>query len=90
MFGDSWAEVAEHVGTKSQAQCVIHLSQLPIEDPYIMQQLSEVPAFAPVVHGAEAAQQTDGADAEADQANEAGEPTATQRAMLGESKSCLL
>ncbi|GAX86503.1 hypothetical protein CEUSTIGMA_g13911.t1 [Chlamydomonas eustigma] len=32
MFGDNWAEVAEHVGTKTQVQCMLHFLQLPIED----------------------------------------------------------
>eukprot|EP00798_Chlamydomonas_sp_ICE-L_P003678 gene3678-13753_t len=35
MFGDNWAEVAEHVGTKSSVQCILHFLQLPIEDQFI-------------------------------------------------------
>ena len=32
---DRWADIAEHVGTKSQVQCILHFLQLPIEDEYL-------------------------------------------------------
>ncbi|KAG2493874.1 hypothetical protein HYH03_007812 [Edaphochlamys debaryana] len=35
MYGDNWAEVAEHVGTKSQVSCILHFLQLPIEDAFL-------------------------------------------------------
>lgn len=34
---DKWAEIADHVGTKSQVQCIMHFLQLPIEDNYLDQ-----------------------------------------------------
>lgn len=32
LYGDDWAQIAEHVGGRSQLQCIMHLLQLPIED----------------------------------------------------------
>ncbi|XP_043707434.1 SWI/SNF complex subunit SWI3C homolog isoform X2 [Telopea speciosissima] len=31
-YNDNWNEIAEHVGTKSKAQCILHLIRLPMED----------------------------------------------------------
>lgn len=31
-YNDSWNEIAEHVGTKSKAQCILHFLRLPMED----------------------------------------------------------
>ena len=33
-FGDSWAEVAHHVGSKDRMQCVQYFVRLPIEDAF--------------------------------------------------------
>lgn len=41
MYGDNWELVADHVGSKSQAQCVTHFSQFPIEDPYLKKSRAE-------------------------------------------------
>eukprot|EP00803_Ostreobium_quekettii_P007065 evm.model.scf_1407.2 EVM.evm.TU.scf_1407.2 scf_1407:7799-21268(+) len=35
LYGDNWSEVAEHIGSKSQLQCIMHFLQLPIEDEYL-------------------------------------------------------
>eukprot|EP00850_Spirogloea_muscicola_P007215 SM000036S13259 [mRNA] locus=s36:210416:217077:+ [translate_table: standard] len=35
LYGDSWTEVAEHVVTKTKAQCILHFIRLPIEDPFL-------------------------------------------------------
>lgn len=35
LFGDSWVEVADHVGSKSALQCIVHFLQLPIEDDFL-------------------------------------------------------
>ncbi|KAF9905397.1 hypothetical protein EC991_001692 [Linnemannia zychae] len=35
MFDEDWNSVAEHVGTRSREQCILHFLQLPIEDPYL-------------------------------------------------------
>ena len=31
-YKDNWNEIAEYVGTKSKAQCILHFLQLPMED----------------------------------------------------------
>ncbi|XP_008807659.1 SWI/SNF complex subunit SWI3C-like [Phoenix dactylifera] len=31
-YNDNWNEIAEHVGTKSKAQCILHFIRLPTED----------------------------------------------------------
>ncbi|XP_078440977.1 SWITCH/sucrose nonfermenting 3C [Wolffia australiana] len=31
-FKDNWNEIADHVGTKSKAQCLLHFLRLPVED----------------------------------------------------------
>lgn len=35
LYGDNWNEIAEHVATKSKAQCILHFIRLPIEDPFL-------------------------------------------------------
>ncbi|MCO5576368.1 hypothetical protein L7F22_030178 [Adiantum nelumboides] len=35
MFGDNFSEIAEYVGTKTKAQCILHFIRLPIEDPFL-------------------------------------------------------
>ena len=32
---DRWGDIADHVGTKSQVQCILHFLQLPIEDEFL-------------------------------------------------------
>ncbi|KAJ2734512.1 SWI/SNF and RSC complex subunit Ssr2 [Coemansia sp. BCRC 34962] len=34
MYDDDWNRIAEHVGTKSREECILHFLKLPIEDPY--------------------------------------------------------
>lgn len=31
-YSDNWNDIAEHVGTKSKAQCILHFIRLPTED----------------------------------------------------------
>ncbi|KAF0894570.1 hypothetical protein E2562_001871 [Oryza meyeriana var. granulata] len=31
-YNDNWNDIAEHVGTKSKAQCIYHFIRLPVED----------------------------------------------------------
>lgn len=31
-YNDNWNDIAEHVGTKSKAQCIHHFIRLPVED----------------------------------------------------------
>ncbi|XP_055342517.1 SWI/SNF complex subunit SMARCC2-like [Paramacrobiotus metropolitanus] len=35
MYKDDWNKVAEHVGSRTQDECVLHFLKLPIEDPYL-------------------------------------------------------
>ncbi|KAI3640287.1 hypothetical protein MIR68_001165 [Amoeboaphelidium protococcarum] len=35
MFDDDWIKIAEHVGTRTKEQCVLHFLQLPIEDQFL-------------------------------------------------------
>ncbi|XP_062202466.1 SWI/SNF complex subunit SWI3C homolog [Phragmites australis] len=34
-FNDNWNHIAEHVGTKSKAQCIHHFIRLPVEDGWL-------------------------------------------------------
>ena len=35
MFKDDWNKVCEHVGTRTQDECILQFLRLPIEDPYL-------------------------------------------------------
>lgn len=35
MYKDDWNKVCEHVGTRTQEECILRFLQLPIEDPYL-------------------------------------------------------
>ena len=35
MHRDNWNKVAQHVGTRTQDECILHFLKLPIEDPYL-------------------------------------------------------
>uniref|UniRef100_A0A1A8H898 SWI/SNF related, matrix associated, actin dependent regulator of chromatin, subfamily c, member 2 n=1 Tax=Nothobranchius korthausae TaxID=1143690 RepID=A0A1A8H898_9TELE len=35
MYKDDWNKVSEHVGSRTQDECILHFLRLPIEDPYI-------------------------------------------------------
>jgi SWI/SNF related-matrix-associated actin-dependent regulator of chromatin subfamily C len=35
MYKDDWNKVCEHVGTRTQEECILHFLRLPIEDPYL-------------------------------------------------------
>ena len=35
MYKDDWNKVSEHVGTRTQDECILHFLRLPIEDPYM-------------------------------------------------------
>merc|ERR1712223_1524722 len=37
MFKDDWNKVREHVGSRTQDECILHFLRLPIEDPYLEQ-----------------------------------------------------
>ena len=35
MYKDDWNKVCEHVGTRTQDECILKFLQLPVEDPYL-------------------------------------------------------
>ncbi|KAM8870556.1 SWI/SNF complex subunit SMARCC1 isoform 2-T2 [Spinachia spinachia] len=35
MFKDDWNKVSEHIGSRTQDECILHFLRLPIEDPYM-------------------------------------------------------
>jgi len=35
MYKDDWNKVCEHVGSRTQDECILKFLQLPIEDPYL-------------------------------------------------------
>uniref|UniRef100_A0A915DJ91 SANT domain-containing protein n=1 Tax=Ditylenchus dipsaci TaxID=166011 RepID=A0A915DJ91_9BILA len=35
MYKDDWNQVADHVGTRTQDECILFFIQLPIQDPYL-------------------------------------------------------
>ncbi|RAL48562.1 hypothetical protein DM860_005986 [Cuscuta australis] len=35
LFKDNWNEIAEHVATKTKAQCILHFVEMPIEDMFL-------------------------------------------------------
>ena len=43
---DDWNKVCEHVGSRTQDECILHFLRLPIEDPY----LEEVEGLGPLAY----------------------------------------
>ncbi|KAJ3672850.1 hypothetical protein LUZ60_006224 [Juncus effusus] len=41
LFGANWNEIADHVGTKSKAQCMMHFLQMPIQDSFLNEEMME-------------------------------------------------
>ncbi|GMH23563.1 hypothetical protein Nepgr_025406 [Nepenthes gracilis] len=35
LYKENWNEIAEHVATKTKAQCILHFLQMPIEDSFL-------------------------------------------------------
>ncbi|KAI0224460.1 SWI/SNF complex subunit SMARCC2 [Lamellibrachia satsuma] len=35
LYKDDWNKVCEHIGTRTQDECILHFLRLPIEDPYL-------------------------------------------------------
>ncbi|EFP00680.1 CRE-PSA-1 protein [Caenorhabditis remanei] len=51
MFKDDWNKVCDHVGTRTQHECVMKFLQLPIQDPYLADSASAGDAGAKEVLG---------------------------------------
>ncbi|KAI9793808.1 MAG: hypothetical protein M1833_000531 [Piccolia ochrophora] len=43
LFDDDWKQIAEHVGTRSEEQCILKFLQLPIEDKFVDGEPSDEP-----------------------------------------------
>ncbi|KAJ7991618.1 hypothetical protein DPEC_G00285770 [Dallia pectoralis] len=50
VYRDDWNKVSEHVGSRTQDECILHFLRLPIEDPYLEDSASSLGplAFQPV------------------------------------------
>ncbi|XP_072307623.1 SWI/SNF complex subunit SMARCC2 isoform X2 [Eucyclogobius newberryi] len=50
MYKDDWNKVSEHVGSRTQDECILHFLRLPIEDPYLEEAATALGplAFQPV------------------------------------------
>ncbi|GKB14227.1 SWI/SNF complex subunit SWI3C isoform X2, partial [Tanacetum coccineum] len=48
-YSENWVEIAEHVGTKSKAQCILHFVRLSIEEPPL--ESIEVPGVSSLPNG---------------------------------------
>ena len=35
MYKDDWNKVSEHIGSRTQDECILHFLKLPIEDPFL-------------------------------------------------------
>ncbi|KAI9491842.1 SWIRM domain-containing protein [Zychaea mexicana] len=46
IFDDDWNAIAEHVGSRTREQCIMHFLQLPIEEPYV----SSIPSSRTLEH----------------------------------------
>merc|ERR1719203_1530080 len=50
MFKDDWNKVCEHVGSRTQDECILHFLRLPIEDPYLDDPESGGGAMGPLAY----------------------------------------
>ena len=48
MFKDDWNKVCEHVGSRTQDECILHFLRLPIEDPFL--EKAESGALGPLAY----------------------------------------
>merc|ERR1719203_846475 len=50
LFKDDWNKVCEHVGSRTQDECILHFLRLPIEDPYLDDPESGGGAMGPLAY----------------------------------------
>lgn len=48
LYKDDWSKVSEHVGSRTQDECILHFLRLPIEDPFLAEEGG--PALAALEH----------------------------------------
>lgn len=46
MYKDDWNKVAEHVGSRTQDECILQFLRLPIEDPYLEEDFGSIGPLA--------------------------------------------
>uniref|UniRef100_A0A674DG92 SWI/SNF related BAF chromatin remodeling complex subunit C1b n=1 Tax=Salmo trutta TaxID=8032 RepID=A0A674DG92_SALTR len=46
VYRDDWNKVSEHVGSRTQDECILHFLRLPIEDPYLEDSASSLGPLA--------------------------------------------
>lgn len=42
LYKDDWNRVAEHVGSRTQDECILHFLRLPIEDPFLEEDMGQL------------------------------------------------
>uniref|UniRef100_A0A0N5AEF3 SWI/SNF complex subunit SMARCC2 n=1 Tax=Syphacia muris TaxID=451379 RepID=A0A0N5AEF3_9BILA len=50
MFKDDWNKVADHVGSRTQDECIMRFLQLPIQDPYLEEGGPEAEILGPLAY----------------------------------------
>merc|ERR1711971_749978 len=50
LFKDDWHKVCEHVGSRTQDECILHFLRLPLEDPYLDDPESGGGAMGPLAY----------------------------------------
>ncbi|KAA0197132.1 hypothetical protein HAZT_HAZT008995 [Hyalella azteca] len=50
LYKDDWNKVCEHVGSRTQDECILHFLRLPIEDPYLEDAGEADPVMGPLQH----------------------------------------
>ncbi|KAK6109442.1 SWIRM domain family protein [Brugia pahangi] len=50
MFKDDWNKVADHVGSRTQDECIMRFLQLPIQDPYLEEGGAEAEILGPLAY----------------------------------------
>lgn len=50
MYKDDWNKVSEHIGTRTQDECILHFLRLPIEDPYLDEENGGTAAMGPLAY----------------------------------------
>ncbi|CAD5122759.1 DgyrCDS11167 [Dimorphilus gyrociliatus] len=50
MYKDDWNKVSEHIGTRTQDECILHFLRLPIEDPYLDEENGGSAAMGPLAY----------------------------------------
>lgn len=83
LYNENWDQIAEHVGSKSKEQCLLHFIRLPVEDSFIenhffgQNEASDVKVSKPTPQPAE---QADSEMADAESVTIKAEPSTTEPA----------